>query len=60
VHVLADRSQAVERETRRLFPATSTASVGSVRDLGGWVRGRAAADLAQWGTGTAVARGSAG
>jgi hypothetical protein len=60
VHVLADRSQAVERETRRLFPATSTASVGSVRDLGGWVRGRAAADLAQWGTGAAVARGSAG
>lgn len=54
VHVLATRAADVQAEVRRLFPSTSRASVGSVRDHGAWMQGRAAADLAHWGASGAL------
>jgi hypothetical protein len=49
VHVLATRAADVQAEVQRIFPVTSRATTGSVRDHGAWMQGRAAADLAHWG-----------
>jgi hypothetical protein len=44
--VLASRHEAVERATTAMFPHLRTHSTGNAWDGEGWVRGRAAADLA--------------
>lgn len=52
--VLAARAEEVDDALAGWFPTVRTRRVGSVRDAEGWHSGRAAADRAQLGTGSAI------
>lgn len=56
VPLLAARAEQVDEAVAEWFPQMTHHRVGSVRDAEGWHSGRAAADRAQLGTGSAINR----
>lgn len=52
--LLSARGEEVDRVVDDWFSGMSTRAVGSGRDAEGWHSGRAAADRAQLGTGSAI------